>query len=114
MGGQILACPGFTLLAERPTQMSCQTSCTAVIEAASDNANAKPNPITSCAMTFTLIPSNLRPLQSSPHPENDATAFRRFCVCGGRLVLGAPGPGHTQLCGSALGCGVGLGMSALS
>jgi hypothetical protein len=36
--------------------MSCQTSSTAVIEAASDNANAKPNPITSCAMTFTIIP----------------------------------------------------------
>jgi hypothetical protein len=50
-------------------QMSCQTSSTAAIDTASDNANAKPNPITSCAMTFTISPlksGTLRPLSSSP------------------------------------------------
>jgi hypothetical protein len=54
--------------ASRAAQMSCQTSSTAAIDAASDNANAKPNPITSCAMTFTISPlksGTLRPLSES-------------------------------------------------
>jgi hypothetical protein len=40
----------------RGMPVNCQISSTAATETASDDANAKPNPITSCAMAFIIAP----------------------------------------------------------